>query len=112
MARKEPLLEGLFDGINQVVIDQPCSDQDLCKISSLIPRWEELTPYFDLDEVEVEDIKETNSSPPLRRLAMLRKWKHKKGKKATYRLLAEILITQGLRNVAETLCDLIKSGSG
>lgn len=111
MARKDSLLEGLFDGIDQAIVNQPCKERDLHEISSLIPKWEELTPCFDLDEVEVEDIKETNSSPKLRRLAMLRKWKQKKGKKATYRALAETLVHQGLRNVAERLCDLIK-GSG
>ena len=36
-----------------------------------ITKWEELTPYLDLDEVEVEDIKETRSSPQLRRIEYL-----------------------------------------
>ena len=103
--------EGLFDNIDPERLDQPCRDKHLSEISDLIPRWEELTPYLDLTDVEVEDINKTNSSPMLCRRAMLKVWKQKKGKNATYRKLAKILASQGRRNVAETLCETVKGST-
>ena len=111
MACKESNFEDLFDNIDPAILDRPCQEKHLNEISDSIPRWEELTPYLDLTDVEVEDIKETNSIPKLRRRAMLKVWKQKKGKKATYRELAIILASQGRRNVAETLCDMVKGSS-
>ena len=108
MACKESNLEDLFDNIDPAILDGPCQENHLNEISDSIPRWEELTPYLDLTDVEVEDIKVTNSTPKLRRRAMLKVWKQKEGKKATYRELAKLLASQGRRDVAETLCGMVK----
>ena len=108
MACKETNFEDLYDNIDPAILDRPCQEKHLNEISDSIPRWEELTPYLDLTDVEVEDIKETNSTPKLRRRALLKVWKQKKGKKATYRELAKLLASQGRRDVAETLCEMVK----
>ena len=100
--------KGLFDNIDPERLDQPCREKHLAELSDSIPRWEELTPYLDLTDVEVEDIKETNSTPKLRRRALLKEWKQKRGKKATYRKLAKILASHDRRDVAETLCNMVK----
>ena len=105
-------VEDLFGNIDPVKLDQPCRKNHLNKISESISRWEELAPYLDLNEVEIEDIKEEHSSPKRRRQVMLGKWKEKNGTKATYRKLAKIFASQGRRNLAETLCDFLANQEG
>ena len=105
------ILEDIFGDVNQAKLDQPCRRKHLIKISGSIARWEELAPYLDLDEVEIEDIKEEHSSPKRRRQAMLGKWKEKNGMKATYRKLAKIFASQGRRNLAEELCKILTEES-
>ncbi|MCG8624856.1 MAG: death domain-containing protein [Proteobacteria bacterium] len=85
------VLEDVFGDVDQAKLDQPCQKKHLNKISGSIARWEELAPYLDLDEVEIEDIKEEHNSQKRRRQAMLGKWKEKNGTKATYRKLAKYL---------------------
>ena len=82
--------EDLFGNI-KLSLDQPCKREHLIQISESISGWEELAPYLDLDEVEIDDIKEEYSSPQRRRQIMLGKWKEKNGTKATYKKLAKIL---------------------
>ena len=111
MASTIDILEDVFGGVDQVKLDQPCRGKHLNKISGSIARWEELAPYLDLDEVEIEDIKEGHSSPKRRRQAMLGKWKEKNGTKATYRKLAKIFSSQGRRNLVEELCKILTEES-
>ena len=111
MASTIDILEDVFGGVDQAKLDQPCRGKHLNKISGSIARWEELTPYLDLDEVEIEDIKEEHSSPKRRRQAMLGKWKEKNGTKATYRKLAKIFASQGRRNLVEELCKILTEES-
>ena len=101
------ILEDVFGDVDQAKLDQPCRRKHLNKISGSIARWEELAPYLDLDEVEIEDIKEEHSSQKRRRQAMLGKWKEKNGTKATYRKLAKIFASQGRKNLAEELCKIL-----
>ena len=51
--------DDLFGNIDQVKLDQPCKRERLIDIWVYIP----LAPYLDLDEVEIEDVKEEHSSP-------------------------------------------------
>ena len=112
MASIESCLKGLFDGhmIDHAKLDQPCTDSHLHKIADFISKWEELAPNLSLSDVDIEDIK-ANGSPKLCRISMLQKWKQKKGRKATYRALAKKFVSQGRRDLAETLCEIIQRDS-
>lgn len=109
MASRESYLEGLYGDLDPPKLDQPCKDEHLIVIADSICRWEELAPYLELTDVEVEDLKESTSSPKLRRHAMLKMWKRKKGKMATYRKLTETFASQGRRDVAEKVCEMCSS---
>ena len=102
--------EDLFGNVDQTKLDLPCKREHLIKISESISGWEELAPYLDLDEVEIDDIKEEYSSPQRRRQIMLGKWKEKNWTKATYKKLAKILASQGCRYLVEKLCKILQHG--
>ena len=99
--------EDLFGNVDQTKLDQPCKREHLLKISESISGWEELAPYLDLDEVEIGDIKEEYHTQKRRRQVMIGKWKEKNGMKATYRKLARVFVSQGLRHLAEKLCAIL-----
>lgn len=111
MANKGSHLDNLFDNIDPERLDRPCEENHLNTISDSILRWEELAPDLDLSAVDIEDIKETKSAPKLRRRAMLKEWKQKFGKQATYRKLARILVLSERRDVAEKVCEMASHSS-
>ena len=77
-----------------------------------ITKWEELTPYLDLDEVEVEDIKETRSSPRLRRIEyLLSGSKRMERKLLTEPWSIKVFAYVGRRDLAKRVCEMIQDES-
>ena len=70
---------------------QPCSEEHLAKIATWITDWRAVSPFLGLSEADEIAILESTHSVPARRMAMLRKWKQKRGKKATYMRLCQAL---------------------
>ena len=73
-------------------LDKTCSDSHLARIADSIVDWRAVSPYLDLTEAEENAI--LGSSPhsvPAQKIAMLRKWKQKRGAKATYKKLCNAL---------------------
>ena len=68
------------------VNDQPCLEEHLAEIATSIIKWREISPFLCLTQVEEYEIIE--AVPPLsvleQKIAMLRRWKKKKGIAATY----------------------------
>ena len=74
----------------------PCSDEHLADISLLIADWRAVSPFLGLTEAEEIAILESTHSVPARKMAMLRKWKQKRGEKATYKRLCRVFRKCGL----------------
>ena len=67
---------------------EQCSEEHLAEISTLISDWRAVSPFLGL--TEAEEIAMLGSDPhsvPAQKIAMLRKWKQKRGAKATYERL-------------------------
>ena len=69
--------------------NQPCLEEHLAEIATSITEWREISPFLGLTEAEERQI--LGAIPPLtvpaQKIAMLRLWKKKKGKAATYNRL-------------------------
>ena len=69
--------------------NQPCLEEHLAEIAASIVKWREIAPFLGLTESEEHEI--LGAVPPLsvleQKIAMLRLWKKKKGKAATYNRL-------------------------
>ena len=71
--------------------NQLCSETHLASIAESIADWRAVSPYLDLTEAEECVILGSNPhSVPAQKIAMLRKWKQKEGKKATYKRLCRM----------------------
>ena len=73
------------------VSQQMCSEEHLAEIATSIVKWREISPFLGLTESEEHEI--LGAIPPLsvleQKIAMLRLWKKKKGKAATYNRLCQ-----------------------
>ena len=68
--------------------NQPCLEEHLAEIAASITEWREISPFLGLTEAEEHEI--LGSAPHSvrsQKIAMLRLWKKKKGKAATYNQL-------------------------
>ena len=69
--------------------NQPCLEEHLAEIATSIIKWREISPFLGLTQAEEHEI--LGAVPPLsvleQKIAMLRLWKKKKGKAATYNRL-------------------------
>ena len=70
--------------------NQPCTEEHLAQITVWIADWRALSPFLGLTEAEEIAILESTHSVPARKMAMLRKWKQKKGRAATYNQLCRV----------------------
>ena len=89
-------------------LDQPCKDEYLCELALSITDWQSLASFLGLTLAEELEI-QTNYSNNVRkqRIEMLRKWRNKRGGRATYRKLVEVLLKMNETDLAEKLCNLI-----
>ena len=100
-----PSLE-VLNNVPPEKLDQPCKDEHLCEIALSITDWQSIAPYLGLteaDESEIEDCKKVGRQ----KINMLRTWKKKFGRQATYRKLAMVFKKLKHADLVEELCDLI-----
>ena len=90
---------------------QPCSEEHLAKIAMLITDWRAVSPFLGLTEAEEIAILESTHSVPARKIAMLRKWKQKRGAKATYKRLYRGFRDCGLRDLEDKVTELLVAES-
>ena len=91
--------------------NQPCSDEHLAKIAILITDWRAVSPFLGLTEADEIAILESTHSVPARKMAMLRKWKQKRGTKATYKRLCRVFRDCGSLDLEEKVTELLVAES-
>ena len=69
------------------LLDSPCADAHLVKLSQSIAEWRDLSPYLHLNPAEERGILTAfpPTTPARQRIDMLRTWRDKFGIDATYR---------------------------
>ena len=104
-----PSLEDLLKDIPCEKLDQPCRDNHLCEIALSITKWKSIAPFLCLTEAEEENIEKNCGENETQKIGMLRKWKKKYGKRATYRKLGEVFCKLGRVDLVEKLCELLQT---
>ena len=84
-----------------------CSETNLAKIATWITDWRAVSPFLGLTEAEEIAILESTHSVPARRMAMLRKWKQKRGARATYKRLCHVFSDCGFCDLQEKVIQLL-----
>ena len=90
---------------------QPCNEENLAKIATWITDWRAISPFLGLTEAEEIAILESTHSVPARKMAMLRKWKQKKGAKATYKRLCQAFSDCSFCDLEEKIIHLLTKHS-
>ena len=71
-------------------MESTCTDPDLVKIASRVNDWRAIAPSLGLSSAdETAILGEAPHSVPTQRMAMLRKWRQKLGRAATYKRLCQ-----------------------
>ena len=91
--------------------NKPCSDEHLAEISLLIADWRAVSPFLGLTEAEEIAILESTHSVPARKMAMLRKWKQKKGRAATYDRLSRVFRKCQLLDLEEQMKQILEDSN-
>ena len=80
-------LEEQLSKFSVELLDSPCADVHLVKLSESIAEWRDLSPYLHLSQAEERGILTAfpPATPARQRIDMLRTWKEKLGTNATYR---------------------------
>ena len=107
-----PKLDELLQDVPSETLDQPCKDRHLTEIALSIKEWRSIAPSLRLTEVDEKEIRTRYPEELIaQNTAMLRKWREKRGKKATNRKLAEVFWKIGKLNLVEVLCKAMKGDS-
>ena len=92
--------------------NKPCSEEHLAKTAILITDWRAVSPFLGLTETDEIAILGSNPhSVPAQKIAMLRKWKQKRGAKATYKRLCRVFRDCGSRDLEEKVTELLVAES-
>ena len=109
---EEPSLQRLLKHIPPAKLDRPCKDEHLCEVALFITDWQSIAPYLKLTDVDQEEIQyKQRGSVRSQKIAMLKKWKQKRGSDATYQELARTFWRLERRDLVEELCKVIQSDS-
>ena len=104
-----PYLEDLLKDVPCEKLDQPCRDVHLSEIALSVTKWKSIAPYLGLTEAEEENIEKDCGENETQKIGMLRKWKKKFGKRATYRKLGQVFCKLGRGDLVEKLCELLQT---
>ncbi len=99
-------LDELLEGISPGKLGRPCTDIHLCEIALRVTNWKLIAPFLDLSQAEIEAIAMNERIVETQRSAMLRKWREKSGRKATYRRLAKVFYKQQRADLVDEICNL------
>jgi len=91
----ELTLDEVLKDVPPEALQQLCTDRDLRKLALSVPDWKDVAAFLGLNEVDEKTIEEENKTSLRRRIAVLRKWREKRGKKATYQRLAKAFFEMG-----------------
>ena len=96
-------------GVAPEKLDQPCRDDHLSEIALSLTNWQSMAPFLGLSEVDERAIMcRYPHELEMQNIAMLRKWKDKFGRTATFRKMVAILWRRGRTTSVERLCNILK----
>ena len=104
-----PSLEDLLKDVPCEKLDQPCRDDHLSEIALSVTKWKSIAPYLGLTEAEEENIEKDCGENETQKIGMLRKWKKKFGKRATYRKLGQVFYKLGRVDLVEKVRELLQT---
>lgn len=88
--------------------DQPCSNDELCKISQSVSDWKAVAPSLRLKKADEDAIiGYAPYSVPSQRMEMLRTWKERLGTGATYRKLSDAFKMCQRQDLVDELSKLV-----
>ena len=91
---------------------EPVSEKHLIAIAPNIEQWRDISPFLEVSFADEHDIAESSRSLPAQRVTMLRKWKQKFGKKATYKRLSKAFKNSGRQDLVDKISELLTEDSG
>ena len=100
-------LKEVLKDVPPEALQQLCKDRHLQKLALSLPDWRGVAPFLGLSEAEENMIEEEHSPALGRRIAVLRKWRQKHGKKATYERLAKVFWDMGNAALANDVAKLL-----
>ena len=106
-----PSLKDLLKDIPRQKLNQPCRDDHLSEIALSVTKWKSIAPYLGLTEAEEENVERNCRENETQKIGMLRKWKKKYGKRATYRKLGQVFCKLGRVDLVEKVCELLQTDS-
>ncbi len=80
----QPSLDEYLEGMSPGKLGRPCKDVHLCEISLSVTNWRAIAPFLGLSKVVEEQIEKDEGKTDTQKIAMLRRWREKFGRKATY----------------------------
>ena len=105
-------LEDLLEGVAFHKMIQPCKDVHLARIALSITQWHSIAPFLKLTSTDERAIEEKYRGDLVsQNIAMLRKWREGRGRRATYMRLAKVFYDLGKLSLVEVVCDVLKGGS-
>jgi hypothetical protein len=95
-------------GLGAEELSKPCDDRLFASLANFVHPWRLVFSPL-LSEVDLDDIDEENQSrsEQEKRVAALRKWKAREGRKATYGVLLGAMLDSGKVDQAELLCEQV-----
>jgi hypothetical protein len=84
----------------------PCDSGIISSLADYFCQWKVIFGSL-LSELDLSDVNRDNLTEEEKRIAVLRKWKARKGCGATYKVLVDILLNRGERYQAESLCKVL-----
>ena len=100
-------LESRLGDTSHNTLDHLVSRDHQNKIALSIIDWRSIAPFLGLEETDEEDIEVMYSTVKTRNIAMLRKWKHLNGSRATYRKLLEAFWTVERIDLIDKLLEML-----
>ena len=104
-----PSLEDLLKDVPPKKLNQPCRDEHLGKIALSLTDWQSIAPFLRLTKADEEEIKRDYANTRTQKIAMLRKWKEKFGRKAKYKKLTAVFWDLEQADLVEKVCELLQA---
>ena len=92
-------------------LSKPCENNQLSFLAIFFREWRVIFSSL-LSEIDLGDVDRENHTEQEKRIAALRKWKARKGDRATYEVLVDALLNNGEKDQAESLCKFLSDHRG
>ena len=104
-------LEYLLKEVPPEKLDQPCRYDHLSKMALSLTDWQSISPFLGFTEADEEEIRRDYSSTRTQKIAMLRRWKKRYGRKAKYRKLLTVFWDLEQVDLVERGCELLQTAN-